>query len=117
MAVSLVFRHSRYLFGVEAKDIAQQNRCRLARRHPLQANNERELDRLRLAVAGFQAWRCVGDALPQGVWIRLEPPNPITLGRFWRLERWGRLCRNPSGAGAPIALRQVFVAILYSQGT
>ena len=48
-------QHRRHFVGTEAEDVAQQNRCSLARRHPLQSSDERELYRLSLAVAGFRA--------------------------------------------------------------
>jgi hypothetical protein len=88
--------HGRRLLGRVAEHVAEYERGRLPRRHPLQPGHEGKFDRLGGLVPGLRARRGVGDALEQRVRVRLEPGDLAAPGRLGRLER-----RHRAGRDAP----------------
>ena len=84
---SVVVQHLRHLGGAVAEHVAQHQHRPLPGRHPLQAGDEGEPDRLLGLVAGVGAGGAVGQALEQRVGVRLQPDR---LAPARRLRRVGR---------------------------
>ena len=78
--------HLRDLGGAVAEHVAQHQHGPLLRRHPLQAGDEGEADRLLRLVAGVGPGGAVGQALEQRVGVGLQPDR---LGPARRLRGVG----------------------------
>src|SRR4051812_23844766 len=73
------------LRGAEPEHVAQHEHGALLRREVLQADDERQRDRLLRLVARLRAGRVVGDAVEQDVRIRLQPDRLAVAGRLGHL--------------------------------
>ena len=77
--------HRGDLLGAEAEHVAQHEHRALLRREVLQADDERQRDRLFGLVARLRSGSLVGDAVEQDVWVGLEPDRLAVAGRLGHL--------------------------------
>ena len=108
--------HARDLRGTEAEGVAQQQDRALPRRQVLDGGDERQRDRLLRLIARVRPGGGVGQAVEQGVRVRLQPDRLAPAGRLGR-RRTAARAAPAGGGGRWRAARsgERLVAIRYSQ--